>query len=100
MIHLREIFLILKEQKVTISMIELHRIQWTWDDIELVKQEHLGIHSLKALANEKPSMLQFKPRKALAVFSDSYGLRLKIRPYELNNSLILWEGYYDTSKNI
>ena len=57
------------------------------------------IHS-KALTNEKSSMLQFKPRKALAVFNDSYDLRLQMRPYELNNSLILWEGYYDTSKKI
>ena len=52
------------------------------------------------LTNEKPSMLQFKPRKALAIFNDSYDLRLQMRPFELNNSLIPWEGYYDASKKI
>ena len=45
-------------------------------------------------------MLQFKPRKALAIFNDSYDLRLQMRPYELNNSLILWEGYYDSANKI
>ena len=54
----------------------------------------------QALTNEKPSMLQFKPGKALAFFNDSYDLRLQIRRYELNSSLILWEGYYDASKKI
>ena len=34
------------------------------------------------------------------VFNDSYDLRLRMRPYELNNSLISWEGSYDASKNI
>ena len=34
------------------------------------------------------------------VLNDSYDLRLQMRHYELNNSLISWEGSYDTSKNI
>ena len=42
-------------------------------------------------------MLQFKIREALVVLND---LRLQMRPYELNNSLISWEGSYDASKNI
>ena len=63
-------------------------------------QEHLGIHSLKALTSEKPNMLQFKIREALVVLNDSYDLRLQMRPYELNNSLILWEGSYDATKKI
>ena len=50
----------------------------------------------QALTNEKPSVLQFKPRKALVVFNDSYDLRLQMRPYELKNVLISWEGSYDT----
>ena len=52
----------------------------------------------QALTNEKPSMLQFKQRKALVMFNDSYYLRLQMRPYEVNNFLISWEGYYDASK--
>ena len=54
----------------------------------------------QALTNEKSSMFQFKPRKALAVFHDSYDLRLQMRLYKLNNSLISWEGSCDTSKKI
>ena len=34
------------------------------------------------------------------VLNDSYDLRLQMRPYELNNSLILWEGPYDATKKI
>ena len=45
-------------------------------------------------------MIQFKSRKVLAIFHDSYDLRLQMRSYELNNALISWEGSYGTSKNI
>ena len=45
-------------------------------------------------------MLQFKIREALVVFKDSYDLRLQMRPYELNNSLISCEGSYDATKKI
>ena len=34
------------------------------------------------------------------VLNDSYDLRLQMRPYEHNNSLISWEGSYDASKKI
>ena len=34
------------------------------------------------------------------VLNDSYDLRLQMRPYELNNSLISWEGSYNASKKI
>ena len=53
----------------------------------------------QVLTNEKPNILQFKSMKALAVLNDSYDLRLQMRSYELNNFLISWEGYYDTSQN-
>ena len=42
----------------------------------------------------------FNLNQALAVFHDSYDLRLQMRPCELNNSLISWEGSYDVSKKI
>ena len=45
-------------------------------------------------------MLQFKIREALVVLNDSYYLRFTMRSYELNNSLISWEGSYDASKKI
>ena len=54
----------------------------------------------QALTSEKPSMLQFKIREALVVLNDSYDMGLQMRPYELNNSLISWEGSYDASKKI
>ena len=34
------------------------------------------------------------------VLNDSYDLRLQMRPYELNNALISWEGSYGAYKNI
>ena len=52
------------------------------------------------LTYDKPSMLQLKPNEALAVLNDSCDLRLQMRPYELNYSLISWEGSYDSSKKI
>ena len=54
----------------------------------------------QTLTYDKPSMLQFKPKEALAVLDDFYDLRLQMRPYELNNFLILWEESYDASKKI
>ena len=38
----------------------------------------------QGLTYDKPSMLIFKPREALAVIHDSYDLRFQIRPYVLN----------------
>ena len=43
------------------------------------------------LTYDKPSMLQLKPNEALAVLNDSCDLRLQMRPYELNYSLISWK---------
>ena len=54
----------------------------------------------QVLTNEKSSMLQFTPKKALVLLNDSYDLRLQMRLYELNNSLISWKGSYDASKKI
>ena len=45
-------------------------------------------------------MLQFKQMKTLAVLHDYYDLKLQMRPYELNNALISWEGSYGASNNI
>ena len=36
----------------------------------------------------------------MMVLNDSYDLRLQMRPYELNNALISWEGSYGAYKNI
>ena len=59
----------------------------------------IGIHDAgaswdsftQALTNEKPSMLQFKPRKALAIFNDSYDLRLQMRPYDASKKILIEE---------
>ena len=90
----------------------LHKVEWTSRRLYIEEGSMGFLRTLpsdarafwdlftQALTNEKPTMLQFKIREALVVLNDSYDLRLQIRPYELNNSLISWEESYDASKNI
>ena len=40
----------------------------------------------QALTYVKTSMLQLKPKEALAILNNSYDLKLQMRPYELINS--------------
>ena len=79
-----------RHQKSTIkgNQISFYDVGASWDSFT------------KALTYDKRSILQFKLRDALVVLNDSYDLRLQMRPYGLNNSLISWEGSYDTSKKI